>query len=116
MGTKVITDPLQALLAEALAGKTDQWSELAASLAAEIRRRFAMGETDLDRPRVVGIIEGELERTWDAGNASGLDGWIGPGRGAGEVDDYAVSQRQRDTSGALGRIVERLYPVKHPTQ
>ena len=41
---KSITDPLQGLLAEELAGKTSQWSDLAASLTAEIRRRFDVVE------------------------------------------------------------------------
>ena len=44
MGTKVIPDPLQGPLAEELAGKTDQWSELAAALTAEIRCRFDVVE------------------------------------------------------------------------
>jgi hypothetical protein len=65
---------------------------------------------NLDRPQVVGLIKGELGRVWDDGNATGLDGWIGPGRGAGEVDAYAESQRERDTNGALDRILARLYP------
>lgn len=29
-------------------------------------------------------------RAWDDGNGSGLDGWIGPGRGAGEIDAEAL--------------------------
>lgn len=36
-----------------------------------------------------------LGDAWDDGNAAGLDGWIGPGRGAGEVDDEAVYRRNR---------------------
>ncbi|MUL61229.1 hypothetical protein B5P44_01340 [Mycobacterium sp. CBMA 213] len=63
-----------------------------------------------DRPQLVGFIECELERVWDDGNATGLDGWIGPGCGAGEVDDQAVANRRRDTHAALGRILGRLYP------
>ncbi|WP_162625528.1 hypothetical protein [Mycolicibacterium llatzerense] len=69
------------------------------------------GSPSVDRPQLVGSIEGELERVWDEGNATGLDGWIGPGRGAGEVDDQAVANRRRDTHAALGRILGRLYPV-----
>lgn len=64
----------------------------------------------VSRAQLVGLIEHELERVWDDGNASGLDGWIGPGRGAGEVDEYAVQQRHRDTHSALDRIIARLYP------
>lgn len=41
---KVIADPLQGLLAEELAGRTDQWSELAKTLTEEIRRRFDVVE------------------------------------------------------------------------
>ena len=66
---------------------------------------------NLDRPQLVGLIEGELERVWDEGNATGLDGWIGPGRGAGEVDGHAVAIRQRATHAALERILNRLYPA-----
>lgn len=32
---------------------------------------------------------------WDDGNGSGLDGWIGEGRGAGEVDEEASMARAR---------------------
>ena len=45
-----------------------------------------------------------LEELWDLGNASGLDGWIGPGRGAGEVDDYAVETRRRDVENAAAAL------------
>lgn len=41
---------------------------------------------------------------WDKGNATGLDGWIGPGRGAGEVDGYAVTTRERDIETALAAV------------
>lgn len=34
-------------------------------------------------------------RAWDDGNGSGLDGWVGPGRGAGEVDREAQHARTR---------------------
>ena len=70
----------------------------------------------MDRPQLVELIEFELERVWDDGNATGLDGWIGPGRGAGEVDDQAVANRRRDTHEALGRILGRLYPTGNRPQ
>ena len=38
---------------------------------------------------------------WDDGNGSGLDGWVGPGRGAGEVDHEAVRARDRAVDRAL---------------
>ena len=36
-----------------------------------------------------------LTDIWDDGNATGLDGWVGPGRGAGDVDDEAIRARER---------------------
>lgn len=36
-----------------------------------------------------------IGRAWDDGNGSGLDGWVGPGRGAGEVDREAQHARTR---------------------
>lgn len=36
-----------------------------------------------------------IGRAWDDGNATGLDGWVGPGRGAGEVDSEAQHARTR---------------------
>ena len=38
---------------------------------------------------------------WDDGNGTGLDGWVGPGRGAGEVDHEAVRARDRAVDRAL---------------
>jgi hypothetical protein len=48
----------------------------------------------MPRDRVTEI----LEAAWDAGNCTGLDGWVGPGRGAGEVDGEALHARDRDVS------------------
>lgn len=36
-----------------------------------------------------------VARAWDDGNGSGLDGWVGPGRATGEVDDEAQQARTR---------------------
>lgn len=36
-----------------------------------------------------------LIAVWDDGNAVGLDGWVGPGRGTEPVDDYAIYARDR---------------------
>ena len=44
-----------------------------------------------DVERIAAVL-GEL---WDQGNCTGLDGWVGPGRGA-EVDDEALLARERD--------------------
>lgn len=35
-----------------------------------------------------------LGAAWDDGNAVGLDGWVGPGRGTEPVDDHAVQKRE----------------------
>ncbi|QIK83092.1 hypothetical protein [Sanguibacter sp. HDW7] len=48
-----------------------------------------------------------LGRVWDDGNGAGLDGWTGPGRGAGEVDDEAVRIRDRAVRRALDAITPR---------
>lgn len=40
-------------------------------------------------------LRGALGEAWDDGNGCGLDGWIGPGRGAGEIDDEAIHARDR---------------------
>lgn len=86
-------------------------------ISAYIADTSGQGAPKLGRAQLVGLIEHELARVWDDGNGSGLDGWIGPGRGAGEVDAYSVQQRDRDTHGALDRIIARLYPPNsHPPQ
>ncbi|WP_336642811.1 hypothetical protein [Microbacterium sp. MMO-113] len=41
-----------------------------------------------DERRVLGDV-------WDDGNALGLDGWVGPGRGTEPIDDHAVQARNR---------------------
>lgn len=58
----------------------------------------------------VGRIEQALEGVWDAGNASGLDGWVGPGRGAGEVDDQAIYNRNRDVRTAMEKLGQEPRP------
>lgn len=64
-----------------------------AILAAGFRRPVQGEPTDAKR----GIEEALawIGRAWDDGNASGLDGWVGPGRGAGEVDHEAQHARTR---------------------
>lgn len=44
-------------------------------------------------------LDAVLEDVWDDGNCTGLDGWIGPGRGI-EVDDEAVRRRARSVEKA----------------
>lgn len=55
-------------------------------------------------------IEQALEDAWDAGNASGLDGWTGPGRGAGEVDQQAIYNRDRDVREAMKTLGLEVQP------
>ncbi|MFE3059098.1 hypothetical protein [Nocardia sp. NPDC059239] len=45
-----------------------------------------------------------LEDVWDDGNASGLDGWVGPGRGTEPVDEQAISNRRRVVDKALREL------------
>lgn len=51
-----------------------------------------------------------LEEVWDGGNGTGLDGWIGPGRGSEVIDDEAVYQRRRDVDNYTHRIEELFKP------
>jgi hypothetical protein len=54
-----------------------------------------------------------LEELWDAGNCTGLDGWIGPGRGAIEVDNVALDDRRRDVEKATAALTAAGFgPVK----
>jgi len=66
------------------------------------------GLQDAQRP-LLGI-EAALEYAWDDGNASGLDGWTGPGRGAGEVDQQAIYNRDRAIRTALEKLGETPRP------
>ena len=36
-----------------------------------------------------------LSEAWDDGNGTGLDGWVGPGRGTLPIDEQAVYNRTR---------------------
>ncbi|MFE3052313.1 hypothetical protein [Nocardia sp. NPDC059239] len=45
-----------------------------------------------------------LEDAWDDGNAAGLDGWVGPGRGTEPVDEDAILRRGRATKNALANL------------
>lgn len=50
-----------------------------------------------------------IEDVWDDGNCVGLDGWIGPARGAGEVDSEAMRCRERATEKASAAILAAGY-------
>lgn len=56
-------------------------------------------------------LEEHLEDLWDAGNATGLDGWTGPARGAADIDAYAVSRRER----AVHTTMEKLGSAPRPS-
>lgn len=47
---------------------------------------------------------------WDDGNARGLDGWIGPNRGAGNVDPEAERAREQMVDRALA--LRAAHPVE----
>lgn len=50
-----------------------------------------------------------LGELWDQGNCTGLDGWIGPGRGSIEVDDVALDDRRRDVEKAAAALSAAGY-------
>ncbi|WP_433716866.1 hypothetical protein ACQP2U_43770 (plasmid) [Nocardia sp. CA-084685] len=50
-------------------------------------------------------LEESLGRAWDAGNAAGLDGWIGPGRGE-QVDEEALRYRERDIDTVMREALD----------
>lgn len=53
-----------------------------------------------------------LENAWDDGNAAGLDGWVGPGRGIEPVDEDAILRRQRATKNALANLADWRPPAR----
>lgn len=59
------------------------------------------------------VIEAALAlvgEAWDDGNATGLDGYIGPGRGAGEIDREAQHARTRMVHKADRLLSEHATP------
>lgn len=50
-----------------------------------------------------------LRDLWDGGNATGLDGWVGPGRGTLPVDQEAVDHRTQDVQKAEDAILAAGY-------
>ncbi len=57
-----------------------------------------------ERARARTEIRQALVAAWDAGNATGLDGWVGPGRGTDPVDDEAIRACERDVDRILSTI------------
>lgn len=49
-----------------------------------------------------------LEAIWDDGNATGLDGWVGPGRGTLPIDPEAVEARDRSIERNAAAFEVRL--------
>ncbi|MFF2631979.1 hypothetical protein ACFVR6_03760 [Microbacterium sp. NPDC058021] len=105
-------DELGAHLFELETGRTD-WTRLAGESGEylrELRRRQAdpilawMAENGYRKHPEPERVRTALETAWDQGNATGLDGWVGPGRGTLPIDDEAVRSRRRD----VDRIMEGL--------
>lgn len=46
-----------------------------------------------------------LENIWDDGNAVGLDGWVGPGRGTEPIDEDAIRARDRAIEAAVTALL-----------
>ena len=57
--------------------------------------RDLIAEYERLRAVILGTSIEWVGRAWDDGNASGLDGWVGPGRGTEPVDREAVHARTR---------------------
>lgn len=55
------------------------------------------------------VLTAVLEEVWDDGNCTGLDGWIGPGRGSAEVDDDAMHARARVIQKAEAALAAAGY-------
>ena len=68
--------------------------ETVAIEALAARRRIADLEAVAARSPSPSHLEEAVGEVWDDGNASGLDGWTGPNRGAGTVDQEAVRHRE----------------------
>ena len=71
--------------------------------AAVVRAEVAWTDTITERDEALAEVKrlvGALGDAWDDGNATGLDGWVGPGRGA-EVDQEAIHIRDRFIRRAL---------------
>ncbi|WVX89126.1 hypothetical protein SEA_HIBISCUS_53 [Gordonia phage Hibiscus] len=64
--------------------------------AAAVLATFALG------------LDGTLETLWDNGNASGLDGWIGPGRGSEHYHRDTIGMRERDVQDTLREITQEI--------
>lgn len=71
----------------------------------------AVSKQEYTRAEVAEIVEEALSLiggAWDDGNGSGLDGWVGPERGAGEVDHEAQHARTRFIHRADKKLTEAM--------
>ncbi len=62
-----------------------------------VMRRMAREALDAHPAEPAGVSDeavAALGKAWDDGNATGLDGYVGPNRGAGDVDPEAVRARE----------------------
>ena len=90
-----------AQLTEIRAGKADRdeglnWDPWAAA--------DDVDDPEVDRLRAWAAgVEQALGDAWDDGNAVGLDGWVGPGRGT-EPDKYAIHARDRYITKAMAAL------------
>ncbi|MFV8160641.1 hypothetical protein ACNQVK_00560 [Mycobacterium sp. 134] len=108
--TAAQVDVLAALIREA-DGKHDLG---AAALAEKLVARGVSVDAGMTRARIVDFLRFEYERLWDDGNGAGLDGWVGPGRGAGEVDQEAIRTRERDVNDAVSRLIAQFWREATP--
>jgi hypothetical protein len=79
------------------ATRLEQVGVLGAMRAALVAARPYLMPTREELKDVVG-------QAWDDGNAMGLDGYVGPNRGAGDVDHEAERGRERMVSRVLALL------------
>lgn len=100
----------------------EHWNARIIREESEARQRYLDGEEEysdaVDHPQA-DPVPAQVEITdeaatlvgeaWDDGNAMGLDGYVGPNRGAGDVDPEAERARERmvDRAAALPYVVPR---------
>ncbi|GAB3042096.1 hypothetical protein GCM10027079_02580 [Sediminivirga luteola] len=70
-----------------------------------------MSDDVFTRAEVALIVEEAIRLVggaWDDGNGAGLDGWVGPYRGAGEIDQEAQHARTRCVHRADRHLTELM--------
>ena len=110
--SEFVTDEMVETAARAMWERLDReesWSEF---YYAPVYRRDARAALEAVAPMIaaaalrqsMGWLRGYVGAVWDDGNAVGLDGWIGPGRGSDEVDAYAIRARERAIDRLQGHV------------